>query len=316
MATMTEDLIRNVVEQILAQMGSQVGSNGSAPAPSGKDGVYPTADAAVQAATAAFATFKTRPLADRAAAVAAIKTICVDQAEELGRALREVIAAAEQERGGPRLYPDPAELDDDEVLERTCEVFDRTLFQTSLAASMTALADGLAARAIATLRYQFAYMERGSRRPDPPALAHATVRAAAAKAARLAGKLPLFAGGKSFGGRMTSQAQAANPLPEVRGLAFLGFPLHPPKQPSDSRAAHLLKVKIPLLFLQGARDVFAEPELLNPLITLLGDRATLLLLPDADHSFHVPARSRFNDAQINDDMINALAGWIGAVARK
>ncbi len=115
---------------------------------------------------------------------------------------------------------------------------------------------------------------------------------------------------------MTSQAQAANPLPGVRGLAFLGFPLHPPKQPSDSRAAHLLKVKIPLLFLQGARDEFAQSELLNPLITLLGARATLLLLPDADHSFHVPARSSFTDSQINDDMINALAGWIGAVTRK
>ena len=183
-------------------------------------------------------------------------------------------------------------------------------------AFMVNLAGDLAARGIATLRYQFPYMEKLSRRPDPPSLCHATVRAAVDTARGLLPSLPLFAGGKSFGGRMTSQAQAANPLPEVRGLAFLGFPLHPPKQPSDSRAAHLLKVKIPLLFLQGARDVYAEPELLNPLITLLGDRATLLLLPDADHSFHVPARSGFTDAQINDDMINALAGWIGAVARK
>jgi predicted alpha/beta-hydrolase family hydrolase len=181
---------------------------------------------------------------------------------------------------------------------------------------MANLATDLGKRGIATLRYQFPYMEKNSRRPDPPALCHATVRAAVDAARALLPALPLFAGGKSFGGRMTSQAQAANPLPQVRGLAFLGFPLHPPKQPSDSRAAHLLKVQVPMLFLQGARDVFAEPDLLNPLITLLGNRATLMLLPDADHSFHVPARSTFTDAQINDDMINTLAGWIGAVARR
>lgn len=183
-------------------------------------------------------------------------------------------------------------------------------------AFMANLANDLAARGIATLRYQFPYMEKHGRRPDAPARCHATVRAAVAAAKRQVPTLPLFAGGKSFGGRMTSQAQAADPLSEVRGLAFLGFPLHPPKQPSDSRAAHLLKIQIPMLFLQGARDVYAEPELLNPLITVLGDKATLLLLRDADHSFHVPAHGRFSEAQINDDMINALAGWIGAVARK
>jgi uncharacterized protein len=181
---------------------------------------------------------------------------------------------------------------------------------------MAKLATDLAGRGIATLRYQFPYMEKNGRRPDPPALCHAAVRAAVGAAHAMLPGLPLFAGGKSFGGRMTSQAQAAGPLPEVRGLAFLGFPLHPPKQPSDSRAAHLLKVQVPMLFLQGARDLYAEPELLNPLITLLADRATLVLLPDADHSFHVPARSRFTSAQINDDMIDALAGWIGAVARR
>ena len=181
---------------------------------------------------------------------------------------------------------------------------------------MASLATDLAKRGIATLRYQFPYMEKHGRRPDPPALCHATVRAAVEAARALLPSLPLFAGGKSFGGRMTSQAQAANPLPQVRGLAFLGFPLHPPKQPSDSRAAHLLKVQVPMLFLQGARDVFAEPDLLNPLITLLAGRATLMLLPDADHSFHVPARSAFTNSQINDDMIDALAGWIGAVARR
>jgi uncharacterized protein len=181
---------------------------------------------------------------------------------------------------------------------------------------MTNLATDLSKRGIATLRYQFPYMEKHGRRPDPPALCHATVRAAVGAARDLLPALPLFAGGKSFGGRMTSQAQAADPLPDVRGLAFLGFPLHPPKQPSDSRAAHLLKVQVPMLFLQGARDLYAEPELLNPLITLLAQRATLILLPDADHSFHVPARSSFTDARINDDMIDGLAGWIGAVARR
>jgi uncharacterized protein len=181
---------------------------------------------------------------------------------------------------------------------------------------MANLANDLAARGIATLRYQFPYMEKNGRRPDPPALCHATVRAAVEAARALLPALPLFAGGKSFGGRMTSQAQAEDPLPQVRGLAFLGFPLHPPKQPSDSRAAHLLKVRVPLLFLQGARDLYAEPELLNPLITVLADRATLVLLPDADHSFHVPARSRYTAGQVNDDMINALSGWMGAVARR
>jgi predicted alpha/beta-hydrolase family hydrolase len=181
---------------------------------------------------------------------------------------------------------------------------------------MANLATDLGKRGIATLRYQFPYMEKHGRRPDPPALCHATVRAAVGAARALLPALPLFAGGKSFGGRMTSQAQAADPLPEVRGLAFLGFPLHPPKQPSDSRAAHLLKVQVPMLFLQGARDLFAEPELLNPLITLLAERATLILLPDADHSFHVPARSTFTDSQINGDMIDGLSGWIGAVARR
>jgi hypothetical protein len=181
---------------------------------------------------------------------------------------------------------------------------------------MAKLATDLGTRGIATLRYQFPYMEKHGRRPDPPALCHATVRAAVDAAHALLPTLPLFAGGKSFGGRMTSQAQAANPLPQVRGLAFLGFPLHPPKQPSDSRAAHLLKVEVPMLFLQGARDLYAEPELLNPLITLLAARATLILLPDADHSFHVPARSRFTNDQINENMIDGLAGWIGAVARR
>ena len=181
---------------------------------------------------------------------------------------------------------------------------------------MAKLAGDLAASRVATLRYQFPYMEKHSKRPDPPPLCHATVRAAVDAARAALPGLPLFAGGKSFGGRMTSQAQAENPLQQVLGLAFLGFPLHPPDKPSDSRAAHLAKVNIPMLFIQGARDAFATPEFLSPLITLLKPRATLVLLPDADHSFHVPARSTFTNAQINHDMISALTEWMGAVARR
>jgi predicted alpha/beta-hydrolase family hydrolase len=180
---------------------------------------------------------------------------------------------------------------------------------------MAALATDLAARRIATLRYQFPYMEKRGRRPDAPAVCHATVRAAVAAAGALAPGLPLIAGGKSFGGRMTSQAQAANPLPQVRGLAFLGFPLHPPKEPSDQRAEHLAKVKIPMLFLQGARDEFAQASLLNPLIARLGTLATLSVLPDADHSFHVPARSTLTAAEINERMLEALSEWADAVIR-
>jgi uncharacterized protein len=179
---------------------------------------------------------------------------------------------------------------------------------------MVKLATDLAARQIATLRYQFPYMEKGSRRPDPQALCHATVRAAVAAAHALVPALPLIAGGKSFGGRMTSQAQAAIPLPQVLGLAFLGFPLHPPKEPSDSRAEHLSKVKVPMLFLQGARDEFAQASLLNPLIARLGSLATLCVLPDADHSFHVPARGTLTGSQINDRMLDALTSWIDAVS--
>ena len=174
---------------------------------------------------------------------------------------------------------------------------------------MAAAATELAARGIATLRYQFPYMERGSKRPDPPALAQATVRAAAALAARRAPTLPLIAGGKSFGGRMTSQAQAAAPLPGVRGLAFLGFPLHPAGQPSERRAEHLFDVHVPMLFLQGTRDALADLSLLRPSTQRLGARASLQLFEDADHSFHVPARVGRKDAEIRRDMLDALAAW-------
>jgi len=177
---------------------------------------------------------------------------------------------------------------------------------------LEAVAAGLGERGIATLRYQFPYMEEGRGGPDPPALAHATVRAAVAEAARLAPGLPLVAGGRSFGGRMTSQAQAMAPLPGVRGLAFLAFPLHPAKRPSAERGAHLHEVRIPMLFLQGTRDALAELQELRPLVERLGGRATLCLFADADHSFHVPARSGRADAEIRDSLLDALAGWIDA----
>jgi uncharacterized protein len=175
---------------------------------------------------------------------------------------------------------------------------------------MGAVAQGLAARGIATLRYQFPYMERGSRRPDTPRVAHAAVRAAVVEAAQRLPGLPLFAGGKSFGGRMTSQAQAASPLPGVRGLVFLGFPLHPAGKPSDERAAHLFDIGIPMLFLQGSRDKLASLELLEPVIAKLGAKATLAVFADADHSFHVPARSGRKDAQVLDEVLDAFAGWL------
>jgi uncharacterized protein len=175
---------------------------------------------------------------------------------------------------------------------------------------MAAIASGLAERGIATLRYQFPYMEKGSRRPDPPKLAHATVRAAVAKASQVLPNLPLIAGGKSFGGRMTSQAQALAPLPNVRGLAFLGFPLHPAGSPSQERGQHLFDIRIPMLFLQGTRDALADMQHLEPLCAALGPRAPLKLFPDADHSFHVPARSGRTDVQVRSQLLDAMAEWI------
>jgi len=175
---------------------------------------------------------------------------------------------------------------------------------------LAAVAAGLAQRGVATLRYQFPYMERGSRRPDTPKIAQAAVRAAVAEAAQHLPQLALFAGGKSFGGRMTSQAQAAAPLPGVHGLAFLGFPLHAPGKPSDERGAHLLEVKIPMLFLQGSGDDFAQLELLRALVSRLG--ATLRVFEHADHSFHVPARSGRKDAEVLAELLDVLAGWMHA----
>lgn len=176
--------------------------------------------------------------------------------------------------------------------------------------SMAALAEGLAERGIATLRYQFPYMEKGGKRPDPPAVAQATVRAAVAEMTRHCGELPLFAGGKSFGGRMTSQAQAKAPLESVRGLVFLGFPLHPAGKPSSERAAHLAEVKIPMLFLQGTRDALAELELLEPVVKGLGSRAKLHLAQEADHSFHVLKRSGRDDREVMAEVLDAFAAWV------
>src|SRR5262245_6436297 len=178
---------------------------------------------------------------------------------------------------------------------------------------MQGVASALASRGIATLRYQFPYMEPGTRRPDPPPLAQATVRAAVAAAHRLLSDMPLIAGGKSFGGRMTSQAQAKAPLPGVHGLAFLGFPLHPAGRPSQDRAEHLFEVQIPMLFLQGTRDNLASLDQLEPVCKQLGKRATLTLFADADHSFHVPARTGRQDAQVLDDVLDALAAWLDSV---
>jgi predicted alpha/beta-hydrolase family hydrolase len=175
---------------------------------------------------------------------------------------------------------------------------------------MTGVADGLAERNIATLRFQFPYMEKGGKRPDTPKLAQATVRAAVEKVVQLLPETPLIAGGKSFGGRMTSQAQAEKPLPNVHGLAFLGFPLHPAGKPSEERGQHLFDVDIPMLFLQGTRDTLAETEQLEPLIKGLGLRATLKLFADADHSFHVRARSGSTDSQIRDELLHTLSAWI------
>jgi predicted alpha/beta-hydrolase family hydrolase len=178
--------------------------------------------------------------------------------------------------------------------------------------AMTAIADGLAALGVATLRYQFPYMERGSKRPDAPPVAHAAVRAAVALAHQLAGDLPLFAGGKSFGGRMTSQAQAAEPLAEVRGLVFFAFPLHLAGKPSIERAAHLAQVEVPMLFVQGTSDALARLDLLQGVVEAIGPRATLQLIDAADHAFHVPAKTGRKDDAVLAEALAQAAGWIDA----
>jgi predicted alpha/beta-hydrolase family hydrolase len=180
---------------------------------------------------------------------------------------------------------------------------------------MAGMAEGLAQRGFATLRYQFPYMEVGSKRPDSPKVAQKAVRAAVAEASRLVPKLPLFAGGKSFGGRMTSQAQAASPLPGVQGLIFLGFPLHAAGKPSDERAAHLSQVQIPMLFLQGTRDQLADIDLMQRVVKRLGTLASMKTLEGADHSFHVLARSGRTDLEVKAEILDATAMWMEKVLR-
>ena len=193
---------------------------------------------------------------------------------------------------------------------RACFIFAHGAGAGMTHAFMAAVANGLAERGVAVLRYQFPYMEKGSKRPDPPAVAHAAVRGAVAVAAEHCQGMPLIAGGKSFGARMTSQAQAKAPLDGVKGLAFLGFPLHPAGRPSSDRADHLADVEIPMLFLQGTQDKLAELDLLKPVVRKLGARATLHLVEGADHSFHVPKRSGRNDGELMAEVLDTFAAWI------
>lgn len=181
-------------------------------------------------------------------------------------------------------------------------------------ASMRATAAGLARAGIATLRYNFPYAERGSKRPDPPPVCHATVRAAVAAARGRAPRLAWFAGGRSFGGRMTSQAQATEALPGIRGLVFFGFPLHPAGEPGTTRAQHLTRIALPMLFMQGTRDALAERGLLEGVVRPLADRARIEWVPDADHSFHVPARSGRTDPEVLEALLAAAARWMLAQA--
>ena len=178
---------------------------------------------------------------------------------------------------------------------------------------LAALAEGLAKRDVATLRFQFPFAEQGSKRPDPPALAQATVRCVVAEAAQRLAGLPLFAGGKSFGGRMTSQAQARAALPGVRGLVFVGFPLHPAGKPSTERAAHLADVDVPMLFLQGTRDELAELESMRAVTDRHPRLATLEVVDDADHAFHVRKRSGRDDAQVREAMLDRMVAWIATI---
>ncbi|MBV9892008.1 MAG: alpha/beta hydrolase [Rhizobacter sp.] len=181
-------------------------------------------------------------------------------------------------------------------------------------AFMADLAAGLATRGVATLRFNFPASERGARRPDVPGVAHASVRAAVAAANARWPHLPLFAGGKSFGGRMTSQADADAPLPGVRGLVFVGFPLHPAGRPGSERGDHLDRIVKPMLFLQGTRDELSDPALVSALVARLGDRATLVAIEDADHAFHVRRASGSDDASVLGRIADTMRDWIGQQA--
>ena len=175
---------------------------------------------------------------------------------------------------------------------------------------MESIAAALAERGIATLRYQFPYFEAGSRRPDPPGVLEATVRAAVSAARESAPELPIVAGGKSLGGRMTSNAMARGPLEGARGLVFLGFPLHPARQPGVARADHLGRVEAPMLFLQGTRDDLADLGLITSVCTGLGERATLHVVEGADHSFAVLKRSGRTDAEVLDELAATITDWV------
>jgi len=174
---------------------------------------------------------------------------------------------------------------------------------------MQRAAEALEARGIAPHRFDFPYMQAKKSRPDPPAVAEEAVRQAVAEAARQHPGLPILAGGKSFGGRMTSQAQASQPMPGVRGLVFFGFPLHPPGRPGTSRAEHLTAVDVPMLFLQGTRDEFAQRDLLQQVVRGLGDRATLHLVEDGDHSFKVPKRTGKSEADVMNELADTFVQW-------
>lgn len=174
---------------------------------------------------------------------------------------------------------------------------------------MERASQALGAHGIETHRYEFPYMKAGKSRPDSPAVAQAAVREAVREAARTAPTLPLLAGGKSFGGRMTSQAQAAEPLPGVRGLVFFGFPLHPPGRPGVERAEHLSAIEIPMLFLQGTRDEFATLDLLRGVVQRLGSRATLHLIEEGDHSFKVPKRTGKTERDVLEELATTIQQW-------
>ena len=174
---------------------------------------------------------------------------------------------------------------------------------------LATIAQALGERGVATYRYEFLYMEKRSGRPDPPAVAEARVREAVIDAAKVAPGLPVFAGGKSFGGRMTSQAQAHEPLPGVHGLAFLGFPLHPPGRPGTSRAEHLSAVQVPMLFLQGTRDEFAGLDLLRPIVKKLGKSVTLHIVEGGDHSFKVLKRTGRDETDVMNELADTITAW-------
>src|SRR5215471_13625483 len=174
---------------------------------------------------------------------------------------------------------------------------------------LESLAKELAEAGVVTLRYQFPYIEERRRVPDKPEVLISTVAAAIDRARETAPELPLLAGGKSMGGRMTSQASAQGLLEPVKGLVFFGFPLHPPNRPGTMRAEHLAKVNVPMLFLQGTRDTLADLTLLGPICEKLGSRATLHVIPEGDHSFHVLKKAGKTDAEVIKELAETTATW-------